>query len=236
MCGRYMITAPVTAMTDLFDVADRPNLAARYNVAPMQDAPVIRLARGEDAESDPGARRLVLHRWGLLPFWAKAAREGAKMINARAETVATKPAFRDAFKHRRCLVITDGFYEWRTEGKTKQPFAIRLRDNALFAFAGLWSRWRPTGDGQGERPVDTFTILTTVSNPLIAPIHDRMPVILPDDAHETWLSGPPQTAQGLLQPYPADRMHVYPVDRRVGNVRNDDPTLIEPIPTQTQLL
>lgn len=235
MCGRYMITAPVTAMAELFDVPERPNLAPRYNVAPMQNAPIVRLRRG-DTETSPPSRHLAIHRWGLLPFWAKAEREGAKMINARAETVAEKPAFRDAFKHRRCLVVADGFYEWRTDGKVKQPHAVRLKDGGLFAFAGLWSRWRPKGGGEDVEPIDTFTILTTDANPLVAPIHDRMPVILAAEGYEAWLTGAPDAALRLLRPYPAEAMQVYPVDRRVGAVKNDDPDLITPIPVQQALL
>ena len=165
MCGRYLITTPVEAIRQIFKVDQRPNLAARYNVAPTQSVPIIR--RNEDG------RELVMARWGLVPFWAKDLKIGARMINARAETVAEKPAFRDAFRRRRCLVIADGFYEWRKVDGGKQPYLIRLKGAAPFAFAGLWERWT---DKESDERIESCTIIVTEANALIAPIHDRMQI------------------------------------------------------------
>lgn len=220
MCGRYSITTPVDALRRLFGFEGRPNLAPRYNVAPTQDAPVVRrTAEGE-------ARELAMLRWGLIPSWAKDKDIGARMINARAETLAEKPSFRNAFRRRRCLVVADGFYEWQKTGNGKQPWRICLADGGPFAFAGLWEHWNgPDG------PLQSFTIATTNANKRLAAIHDRMPVIVDPVDHERWLAEatPADELKALLKPFPADRLHAYKIDRKVGNVRNDDPSVIEPI-------
>lgn len=227
MCGRYIITSPVDAIRQLFGVEERPNLAARYNVAPTDAVPIVR--RPPRAEG----RELVTVRWGLIPAWAKDARIGARMINARAETVATNGAFAESFARRRCLIPADGFYEWLAAGKERLPWLIRRRDRALFAFAGLWSFWRdPAG-----APVPSCTIVTTTANAVLAPLHDRMPVILDPADHEAWLAAEPEAALALLRPAPDDLLDAIRVGTRVNAVRNDDPSLLDPTsPDQPALL
>ncbi len=202
-------------MRRLFEYAGPArNLAPRYNIAPSQDAPVVRAA------DDGGARELAMLRWGLIPPWAKEAAIGNRMINARAETAAEKPSFRAAFKKRRCLVPADGFYEWKLEGTRKQPYRVFLDGGGTLAFAGLWERWR----GGGET-IESFAILTTDANPLLAPIHDRMPVILEPAAWPAWLEvegTPPEALAALLAPAPDDALDAYPVSTRVNSPRNDD--------------
>ena len=177
MCGRFLLHTPVDTLQRAFGFAERPNLRPRYNIAPTQTVPIVR-------QKDGGGRELALVRWGLIPSWAKEAGIGGRLINARAETVAEKPAFRGAFRKRRALVPADGFYEWRKrEGdRPKQPLLVRRRDGQPFAFAGLWEHWRgPEGE------VETCTILTTEANAALAPIHDRMPVILDPACYDRWL-------------------------------------------------
>jgi putative SOS response-associated peptidase YedK len=215
MCGRYSLTTPVEAVGRLFEVAERPNLPPRYNIAPSQQAPVVRA----DAA---GGRVLAPMRWGLIPSWAKEAKIGYRMINARAETVAEKPAFRSAFRHRRCLVPADGFYEWRKLGATKQPYRISRADGAPFAFAGLWERWRAP-DGA---VIDSFTIITTVANDLLRPIHDRMPVILDPADFGPWLEA---GGVGRLPPYAGAKLVAIPVSTRVNSPKHDDPACIAPL-------
>ena len=202
------------------------NLRPRYNVAPSQDVAVVR--------ADDGGRTLGMLRWGLIPAWAKDHAIGYKLINARSETAAEKPSFRSAFRTRRCLIPADGFYEWRREGKSRQPWLFGLRDGAPFAFAGLWERWTvPQGaalaGSLSERSpgdaVETCTILTTVANGTVAPVHGRMPVILPPDAYGPWLAG----EDVALAPYPADAMTAHPVSTLVNRPANDDPRCVEPI-------
>ncbi len=223
MCGRYTLTTPPEALRDLFAFeGPSPNLAPRYNIAPTQDAPVVR--RREDGDG----RELALLRWGLVPSWSKEPKSGYSTINARAETVAEKPAFRRPMRSRRCLVPADGFYEWRPAGRRKQPYRIVMKDGAPFAFAGLWDRWRG-GDGE---TIESFTIIVTEANALLRPIHDRMPVILDPADYAAWLEAGPEAVpylKDLLRPYPAEMMTAYPVDPRVGNPRHDDPALIEPL-------
>src|ERR1700730_3785715 len=168
MCGRYTLSSPVEIVADLFGLAEIPAPHPRFNVAPTQEAPVVRV------EASGAPATLALLRWGLIPYWAKEAAIGNRMINARAESVAEKPAFRFSFRKKRCLVGADGFYEWKREGRKKHPCLIRRHDRHPFAFAGLWSSWR---DPEGNE-LDTFTILTTDANDFIPPLHDRMPVIL----------------------------------------------------------
>jgi putative SOS response-associated peptidase YedK len=173
-----------------------------------------------------GGRALTIMRWGLVPSWARDIRIGASLINARAETVADKPAFRAAYRHRRCLVPADGFYEWQKTAGGKLPWRVARRDRSPFAFAGLWELWEGTGEGSA---LETFSILTVDANAAIRDIHHRMPVMLFDAAEfELWLAGRPDAAAGLLRPCDAAAIEAWPVDKRVGNVRHDDPALAEP--------
>lgn len=224
MCGRFtnkMTWQELVELYDIHNVAFRPNLPPRYNIAPTQTVPVIR--------GSAQGRELALMRWGLLPSWAKDIKLGYKLINARADTVAVKPSFRDAFRRRRCLVPADGFYEWRTEGGVKQPYRIVVGDEEPFAMAGLWESWVAREDGGGVakgETVESFTVITTDANEKIAHIHGRMPVILPRNAWDGWLSG---AAGGeVLRPFPAERTGFYRVSTRVNSVRNDDPDCILP--------
>jgi len=219
MCGRYSLTSPAESVRRLFDYDGRPNLQPRYNVAPTDEMPVVRLARG-------GARELATMRWGLIPRWAEDIKFGAKAINARAETVADKPAFREAFCERRCLVAADGFYEWRKEGALRRPFRIARRDGEPFAFAGLWERFTLRGGGA----IVSFTIITTEANALLRPLHGRMPVMLQTADHDGWLdpqAGAP-SLHALLRPFPDAELTYFEVGPRVNKVANDDPSLIEP--------
>lgn len=222
MCGRTFQRTPLSEIRVLFGTVNPlPNFAPTYNAAPTDTLPVVRLDRD-------GRRSLDLLRWGLIPWWAKDAKIGARCINAMAETVATKPAFRDAFSRgQRCLVPVDGFYEWQKRpAAPKQPYAIISADGTPFAMAGLWERWRPQPDAQ---PIQTFTIITGPPNELVAPIHNRMPVILPPEAWRRWIGENEATRDellALLRPYPAELMRAYPVAVRVGNVRNNDPDLL----------
>ncbi len=221
MCGRFSLGA-TTRLAQLFDLPDWPEVPPRYNIAPSQDVAAVIRSR------EAAARKFRPMRWGLVPSWAKDSRIGNRLINARAETVATKPAFRRPLRERRCLILADGFYEWVREGRRKQPYCIRLCDGRPFAFAGLWDRWQPT-DGT---PLDTCTILTTTPNTLIQPLHDRMPVILAAGAYDLWLDPAVQNVerlQKLLAPYPADAMVAYPVSARVNNPANDSPDLLAPL-------
>ena len=225
MCGRYTQTLPWDEMVRLYritETADPPNIGPRYNIAPTQEVPIAR-------PTGTAGRAMVLARvfWGLVPFWAKERAIGARMINARAETVAVKPAFRAAFRTRRCLVPADGFYEWRREYGAKQPYLITMDDGGGFAFAGLWERWEKAPDGV---PVESCTIITTEANALLRPVHPRMPVILAPGDYNAWLD--PDMAgdrlAALLRPYPGDRMAFRPVSRRVNNARHDDPDCTGP--------
>jgi putative SOS response-associated peptidase YedK len=226
MCGRFTLTSPASKLVEIFGLLDpKIQLEPRYNIAPTQLVACIR-------QSD-GFRSLELLRWGLLPVWARHISEGAKMINARSESVATKPAFKSAFASRRCLIPADGFFEWKRKGTEKQPYLIRMRSAEPFAMAGLWECWR---DPEAGSDVESCTVLTTAPNPLVADIHDRMPVILDEQAQLAWLNANTSTDQLelKLQSYSADLMEAVPVHRSVGNVRNDSPLCITPIQTQTQ--
>jgi putative SOS response-associated peptidase YedK len=227
MCGRYSITTNPEAMRQLFRFLNpTPNLPPHYNAAPTQQLPVVRRDRS-------GARELAQLRWGLIPAWAKDQKIGYSMINARAETVAEAPAYRAAFQWRRCLVAADGFYEWRQEGKQTKPYRFTLKDGALFAFAGLWERWRKhpragqDPDPGGDAPLETFTIIVTQANDLVRKIHDRMPVIIDPIDYDAWLEATDTAIpMALLQPYPAERMRSYPVGQRVNSPKNDDPDVM----------
>ena len=223
MCGRFVQKTPLGEIQVLFETAGPlPNAPARYNAAPTQDLAVVRY------NPAARARALDLLRWGLVPLWAKEARFGARCINARAETIGTQPAFREAFQRRRCLVPADGFYEWQKRGRATQPYAIVPAAGGVFAFAGLWERWRDPKDGTILR---SFAIVTGLPNELCRPIHDRMPVILPPEAWPLWLGeAAADSAEllALLRPYPAGKMRAYPVGPEVGNVANDVPGLLDP--------
>jgi putative SOS response-associated peptidase YedK len=228
MCSRYFLDAEGNVIAYTFKVPVNESIRQRFNIAPTQEAPVIRVAKG-------GGREVALLRWGLVPFWAKDLKIGTKTINARSEGIEAKPAFRDAVRQRRCLVPATGFFEWQGEPGRKQPFAVTLPGQPLFAFAGLWERWKPS---EGE-PVETFTIVTTDANEQVARIHDRMPVILPMDAIDTWLTAPPDEARKLLQPY-AGEVNLRAVGKYVSDVRNEGPECLkaaEPVwGSQRQLL
>ena len=220
MCGRFLLTTDLDLLERAFgfDKGPRPNLQPRYNVAPTDPIPIVRRNR------EGTGRELAVVRWGLIPFWAKdASVGGAKLINARAESVTTKPAFREAFERRRCLVPADGFYEWQKRADGKQPWLIRRRDHQPFGFAGLWDRWKGPGG-----PVETATIITTEPNAVCAPLHNRMPVILAPDTYDAWLDPDRPGGEALLRPCPDDWLEVFPISRLVNNVRNDGPELIEP--------
>jgi putative SOS response-associated peptidase YedK len=230
MCGRYTVTSSGETIADLFDLAEVPALPARYNLAPTQEAPVVRVAA-------PGAARsLDLLRWGLVPYWAKEAGIGNKMINARAESVAEKPAYRHSFRKKRCLVVADGFYEWKREGKAKQPYLIRRRDRRPIAFGGLWSSWRDPQalpeEGRRVEPLETFTILTTGANDLVRTLHDRMPVVVEPADFALWLD-PAVEDPALLVPLLAaaspEGWETVPVSRTVNSPTDDSPSCIEPL-------
>ncbi len=225
MCGRFSLGTSATTLAAQFQLFETPAWTPRYNIAPTRDVLTV-LKKPETPD-----RQARLLRWGLIPQWAEGPAVGSRMINARAETVATKPAFRRAFRERRCLVLADGFYEWQKQDRRKQPYFIRLRDERPFAFAGLWERWVPQ-DGQ---PIDSCTILTTVANDLIQPLHVRMPVIVAATDYETWLSPATQDLDRLhplLRPYPAEEMIAYPVSTQVNNPANDTPECTESFPGQ----
>lgn len=220
MCGRYTLTVSGDALAESFELPEIPELSPRYNIAPTQEVPAVRV------EQEGGPRRLTPLRWGLIPFWADDPSIGNRMINARAETVTEKPSFRTSFKKRRCLVVADGFYEWKkAEGGAKQPYYIRLEDGEPFAFAGLWDRWQREGE-----EIHSFTILTTQPNDLVKPLHNRMPVILPREAYDLWLDPGVSDADRLLPllaPYDPEAMEAYPVSRYVNSPANDSPRCIE---------
>jgi putative SOS response-associated peptidase YedK len=225
MCGRYLLKAPADALRRAFGFVEQPNLMPRYNIAPTQDVAVIRERR-----EPKGERTLQLLRWGLIPSWAEDMKGGAKLINARAEGISERPSFREAFQRRRCLVPADGFYEWRTEGKLKQPYLIQRRDRAPFAFAGLWERWVPRTQPPEPAYIDSFTIVTTEANALLRPLHARMPVILAPEDYARWFDRGTSEAElkALLKPAPEDLLAYVPVSPRVNAAQPDDPGLIEP--------
>ena len=227
MCGRFTQRLSWAELHELMDLIGPPrNLRPRYNVAPSQDVAVVRAA--------DGGRNLSMLRWGLIPAWAKDPAIGYRLINAPSETVEEKPSFRSAYRRRRCLIPADGFYEWQRLGKIRQPWLFGLRDGAPFAFAGLWERWTVperaalTGSLAESKPgdaVETCTILTTAANETVAPVHGRMPVILPRDACDPWLAGEDVS----LAPFAADAMTAHPVSTLVNKPANDDPRCVEPV-------
>jgi putative SOS response-associated peptidase YedK len=216
MCGRYRLSRRKQLVEEYFDSAPcDEDWSPRYNIAPTQPVPVIRQNPKEPV------RHLSLMKWGLIPHWAKDSSGASGMINARSETAGTKPAFRDALKSRRCLIPADGFYEWKRDGKIKQPFCFEVNQGQLFAFGGLWDRWKdPAGNW-----IKTCSILTTTPNAVTAAVHDRMPVILDPDNYDLWLD-PGMTkvevVSDLMKPYDARMMRSYPVSTRINRVANDD--------------
>ena len=217
MCGRYSLIADLGDLARRFEFdGDWDAFDKRYNIAPTQE--VLTVVGGE-------TRRGGFMRWGLIPHWAKDVSIGSRMINARAETVAEKPAFRDALRRRRCLVLADGFYEWQRTGGARRPMRIVLRSGEPFAFAGLWSVWT---DPQGSR-IPSCTIITTEANGLLRPVHDRMPVILPRDSEDLWLDSgvdDPGLLSSVLAPYPDGAMEVYEVSTLINSATNDGPEVI----------
>jgi putative SOS response-associated peptidase YedK len=220
MCGRFSQWSPPEVVAKEFGVYV-PRLEPRYNVAPTQSAGVVRV-------SAEGGREFAALRWGLIPGWAKDPAIGNKLCNARAETVAEKPSFRDSLKGRRCVVPADGYYEWKREGARKQPYYFRRRDGRPLAIAGLWDRW----EGAGGEAAETFAVITTGANDLAGAVHDRMPVVLSPDDYELWL-GADAADRGrlgeLLRPCPGGVLEAYPVSARVNSPKNDDPELTEPL-------
>jgi putative SOS response-associated peptidase YedK len=214
--------SPGRSLASHFRLAEEPDLEPRYNITPTQTIPIVKTT------PDASARELRLFRWGLVPFWAKDASIGARMINARSESVAEKPAFRAPFKNRRCLVPADGFYEWKRTGRVKQPYFFSMSDARVYAFAGLWDRWQ----GPDEQTVESVTILTVAANELVGQIHDRMPVILDESDYDVWLDRTvkkPELLKPLLRAYPAEGMKGYPVETKVNKADSSGPDLIEPL-------
>lgn len=227
MCGRYTLSTPGEVISELFDVQPPEGFSPRYNIAPTQESPVIRVV-------DPEAGRACdFLRWGLVPFWADDPSIGNRMINARAETAASKPAFRASFKKRRCLVLADGFYEWKKEGSVKIPYWIHLPEKKPFAFAGLWSRWdKDEAALEAAGPLETFTILTTGAHPKIEELHDRMPVILRREDFDPWLDPEMEDKErltGMLSNESGRYLEFHAVSRRVNSPQNDVPENIEPV-------
>ena len=219
MCGRFTLHSQAETIQKQFGVAPGGEYSARYNIAPSQMVPVVRVVEGE--------RVLVPAKWGLMPHWEKESDKGPHPINARAETAAIRPMFRQAFRNRRILVPADAFYEWRRQESRKQPYLIHMKDGAPFGMGGLLEYWEaPQGD------VITFTILTTTANPLMAPIHDRMPVIIHPDHYEAWLDPELKDVSkihGLIGPFPERLMEAYPISTRVNSPRHDSEDLLKPL-------
>lgn len=223
MCGRFTLRTPPTEIASLFSVQlaiefKKNAWLPRYNIAPSQNVSVIVF----DPEQE---RRWTLFRWGLIPSWAKDTKIGYKLINARGETIAEKPSFRNALKKRRCLVLADGFYEWQKTESGKQPYHFHREDGGVMAFAGLWEKWN------GDDTIYSCTIITTQANELLGRFHDRMPVILDAEDHEQWLDPDFQdkaSLQNLIRPYPAEEMSCQMANRIVNNVKNESPECLVP--------
>ncbi|MFZ0532487.1 MAG: SOS response-associated peptidase [Anaerolineales bacterium] len=222
MCGRFTLTIDPNHLQEAFPWADIPeDLNPRYNIAPSQPIAVI---------PNTGDNTVSMYKWGLIPSWSKDPAIGDRMINARAESLAEKPSFRNAYRRRRCLILADGFYEWKQSPslKSKQPVYIRIKSERPFAFAGLWEIWK-SPDGSEIR---SCTIITTQPNSLLEPIHNRMPVILPPNAYNLWLASEdrqPAQLNDLLIPYPSDEMIAFPVSKMVNSPQTDSPDLIKPL-------
>jgi putative SOS response-associated peptidase YedK len=219
MCGRFGRFAPAETLAEQFDIAVPDSLEARYNIAPRQDVLVV-------CPDGRGGREGRFLNWGLVPFWADDPKIGDKMINARAESVFDKPAFKASARRRRCLAPADGFFEWMSRKSGKQPFFIRMKNgDRLMALAGIWDRWE-----SDDRIVESFSILTTEANELVAPIHDRMPVVVDENDYGYWLDPDAETERlkQMLGPFPSDRMEAYPVSTKVNNPQNDTPDCVQP--------
>lgn len=227
MCGRYSLTARPDTLTQAFQLAECPPLIPRFNIAPSQMVVAVRVLPGSTT------RGCALLRWGLTPPWAEAPHTGINMVNARAETASERPAFRAAFRQRRCLVLADGFYEWERSARHAQPYYIRLRDGQPFAFAGLWERW----EARDGKTTESCTLLTTQPNDLLRPIHHRMPVILNPRHYQHWLDPDLRTVETLkplLRPYPPEELMLYPVSLRINNPRYDDEHCREPLAERSE--
>lgn len=226
MCGRFTLKTPADRLAEAFGGAPADYPEARYNIAPGQAIAAVR------AGPEGSAREVATLRWGLIPSWAKDPAIGSRMINARAESVADKPSFRAAFRRRRCLVAADGFYEWQKRNGAKQPYCVARADGAPFAFAGLWERWEGGAESPAQVPaIESCTIVTTAANECVAPIHDRMPVILAASDYALWLD--PRVAdrvilEALLRPCPADDLTAWPVSTHVNSPAHDDLACLEP--------
>jgi putative SOS response-associated peptidase YedK len=224
MCGRFTLRAPAGVIAQQFSLFDVPNFTPSYNIAPTQSVAVVR----QSATAAQSQREIVWMHWGLIPSWAQDRSMASHTINARAETASQKPAYRAAFRRRRCLVLADGFYEWqRTDGQ-KQPYFIHMTDDRPFAFAGLWETW----EGSEANYLESCTLLTTEANELMRPIHDRMPVILPPEDHERWLDPnvqDPAAVSPLLRPYPDAEMEAHMVSTYVNSPTHDSPACVEPL-------
>jgi putative SOS response-associated peptidase YedK len=215
MCERFYLTATPTEIKRQFKLDKAPELTPRYNIAPTQLSPIV-ISKGK-------GRELLVARWGLVPAWSRDLSLGAGMVNAPAETLEAKPAYRVALQSQRCLVLANGFYEWQTRGARKQPYKIAVRNGALIGFAGLWERWTPeTGEA-----VETFTIITTDASRLVREVHDRMPVIIAPADHQRWLTGSADAVKRLLVPYTTG-LTIVPVGDRVNSIKNDDVSLLQP--------
>jgi putative SOS response-associated peptidase YedK len=223
MCGRYLITSAPEAFRRLFGYPEQPNFPPRYNVAPTQPVPIVRLMDGK--------RRFALLRWGLMPPWVKDPRAFSLLINARCESVNDKPAFRNAMRRRRCLFPADGFYEWKVDGPRRRPHVVRPRDGAPIAFAGLWETWM----GPNGEEMETAAIVTKPADPELTHLHDRMPVIVAPDAFDFWLDSSKvdaTAATALFAPRRGGLLDAYEVSQAVNRADNDNPTLIEPVSSQ----
>jgi putative SOS response-associated peptidase YedK len=226
MCGRAILVTSVDEIAEMFEVPLPlgPELASppRYNLAPGQELVVVRPAPAPSSTSS--ARELARVRWGLVPWWSKDTKIAGKCIQARAETLAKAPAFRDAFKSKRCLVVVDGFYEWSGTGKSRKPHLVTLPERRPFTIAGLWSSWK-SPDGT---PLETCAVVTTAAAGPIAQLHDRMPLVLDAGARERWLTASPEDAQAVLESAAAERFVVVPVSTWVNDVKHDHPRCLEP--------
>jgi putative SOS response-associated peptidase YedK len=221
MCARYAITSPAAAIRALFGYREQADLPARYNVAPTQPIPVVRLIDGR--------RSLALMRWGFIPAWVRDPRKFSLLINARGETALDKPAFRNAMRRRRCLIPADGFYDWQSTAPKRRPFFVRARSPGPIALAGLWETWI----GPNGEEVDSAVVVTTQANRALSAIHDRMPVVVAPEAFDLWLDCDrvdAVTAAALIAPAPEGLLECYEVSPLVNNVANDDARLVEPAP------
>jgi putative SOS response-associated peptidase YedK len=229
MCGRATLSTPPEDLAEVFGLDEVPLLTPHYNLAPSQDMAVIRTLPGRTG------RRIELLRWGLVPWWADDPKIGNRMINARGDTVLEARAFREAVRQRRCLVVVDGFFEWKKEGRRRHPYLVRRADGRPFALAGLWDKWRPKGAPRETPRLETCTIVTVDPQAEIAPLHDRMPLVLPEAEWEAWLNPArtdPQEIAPLLARHDVPLL-VFPVSERVNSPANDDPSCIERVPSPT---